>query len=48
MSALRKSIGRLLIYAIAPKESDERALEALLGEQHTKLDAESAAGDRAP
>ena len=37
-----------LIYAIAPKEQDERALEALLGDQYAKLGAEPAAGDRVP
>jgi APA family basic amino acid/polyamine antiporter len=37
-----------VIYAIAPKEQDEQALEALLGDQYAKLGAESTAGDRAP
>ena len=36
-----------IIYAFAPKERDERALEALLGDQYAELGAESAAGDRA-
>jgi hypothetical protein len=38
-----------VIYAIAPKEPDERALEALLGDQYAEVATEreeSGAGDR--
>ncbi len=42
-----------VIYAIAPKEEDEQALRALLGDQYGKLGAEpgeteTATSDRAP
>ncbi|MEJ7816179.1 MAG: hypothetical protein WKF53_13485, partial [Rubrobacter sp.] len=40
-----------IIYAIAPKERDERALEALLGDQYAELGAEreeTPAGDPSP